>query len=53
MFTNSLEIFSSTDSWMVILFLLVTLFVSYKYGKNITTVTEYALASRKLPGVSH
>ena len=48
MFTNSLEVFSSTDSWVIVLFLLVTLFVSYKYGKSVTTVTEYALASRKL-----
>ena len=48
MFSNSLELFSSIDSWIIILFLFITLFISYKYGKSVTTVTEYALASRKL-----
>ena len=48
MFADISELFSSTDSQVIILFLMVTLFVSYKYSKSVTTVTEYALASRKL-----
>ena len=40
---------SKIDIWIIFLFFTATLFVSYRYGRKIKTVADYALADRKLP----
>ena len=37
------------DIYLIAIFFILLLYTSYRYGRNIKTVSEYALADRKLP----
>ena len=46
-----LEIFTNIDVWIVILYLLATLWIGFKYGKNVKNITDYAVADRNYPDI--